>query len=99
MVPYLAYFFVAVPADFRLSWVLSILIGSPPRSLFLRQCLPRLALSLARLPMFSPAIFLPPVIVAEGGFSVSHKLLDQALSEVEVLQVSDWTITCLQLCR
>ena len=82
------FFLLEVLAKVRLSWVLSILIGSPPVSLYLRQCLPQLAFSLARLPVFSPAIFLPPVVVAEGGPSVSHKLLDQALSEVDVLQVS-----------
>lgn len=84
----LSTFFPTVLTQAKLTWVLSTVIALPPASLFLRQSLPRLALSVARLPMFSPAIFLPPVILAEGGTSLSTQLLDQALSEVEILQVS-----------
>ena len=70
----------------QICWLVNMVLVSPPRTPSLSLSLPTLISSLARLPMFSQVVFLPPSLLTMQGGMVTQQLLDQSLVDAEILQ-------------
>ena len=67
-----------------MNWVISCLLSSSTDCS--QHALQALAFTLARQPLFSPAIFLPPLLTTIGEGVVTTQLLDKSLADSDILQ-------------
>ena len=78
--------FSAVTVVHQLNWVITYLLTASNNISLLSRSIHTLSFTLARWQLFFPSIFLPPILTAMEGTSITMQLLDQSLVDSDILQ-------------